>query len=207
MNRFRTVAITALAGLVLVACGSSSSASPSQAGAASHAAQQSQAAQASQGAPGASFGAGVVAELEALIPNKVGTITMTKSSFRGNDYLIAPGADPQTIKFLNDVGVSPSNIAMAIGSGFDQTAGSAVFVFIVRAQGGDSSKLLSAFEGAMNANAASPLQWTNATVGGKQVQSAPGGTGNTYVYAKGDTVFWVIATKEADAVTVLGGLP
>ncbi len=206
MNRFRTVAITALAGLVLVACGSSSSASPSQAGAASQAAQKSQAAQGS-GAPAASFGAGVVAELEALIPDKVGTTTMTKSSFRGNDYLIAPGADPQTIKFLNDVGVSPSDIAMAIGSGFDQASASAVFVFIVRAKGGDSNKLLTAFEGAMNANASSPLQWTNATVGGKQVQSAPGGTGNTYVYAKGDTVFWVIATKEADAVTVLGGLP
>jgi hypothetical protein len=206
VNRFRTVAITALAGLVLVACGSSSSASPSQAGAASQAAQKSQAAQGS-GAPAASFGAGVVAELEALIPDKVSTTTMTKSSFRGNDYLIAPGADPQTIKFLNDVGVSPSDIAMAIGSGFDQASASAVFVFIVRAKGGDSNKLLTAFEGAMNANASSPLQWTNATVGGKQVQSAPGGTGNTYVYAKGDTVFWVIATKEADAVTVLGGLP
>ena len=207
MNRFRTVAITAFAGLVLVACGSSSSASPSQGGGSSQAAQQSQAAQASQGAPGASFGAGVVAELEALIPDKVGSITMTKSSFRGNDYLIAPGADPQTIKFLNDVGVSPKDIAMAIGSGFDQTSASAVFVFIVRAQGGDSSKLLTAFEGAMNANASSPLQWSNANVGGKQVQSAPGGSGSTYVYAKGDTVFWVIATKEADAVTVLSGLP
>lgn len=207
MNRFRTIAITAVAGLVLVACGSSSSASPSQGGAASHAAQQSQAAQASQGAPGASFGAGVVAELEALIPDKVGTLTMTKSSYRGNDYLLAPGADPQTIKFLNDVGVSPSDIAMALGSGFDQASSSAVFMFIVRAKGGDSNKLLSAFEAAMNSNTSSPLQWSDATVGGKHVQVSPGGTGNTYVYAKGDTVFWVIATKEADAVTVLSGLP
>lgn len=207
MNRFRTVALTAFASLVLVACGSSSSASPTPGAGASQAAQQSQAAQASQGAPGASFGAGVVAELEALIPNKVGTITMTKSSYRGNDYLLAPGADPQTVKFLNDVGVSPSNIAMALGSGFDQASGSAVFLFIVRAQGGDSNKLLTAFEGAMSANASSPLQWSDATVGSKHVQVAPGGSGNTYVYAKGDTVFWVIATKEADAVTVLSGLP
>jgi hypothetical protein len=205
VNRFRTIAITAIAGLVLVACGSAASGNPTPSPSPTPA--PTPVPGSSQGAPGASFGPGVVAELEALIPDKVGTLTMQKSSFRGNDYLIAPGADPATVKFLNDVGVSPSDIAMALGSGFDQTSGSAVFIFVVRAAGGDSNKLLAAFEGAMGANAASPLQWSDATVGGKHVQVAAGGTGNTYVYAKGDTVFWVIATEEANAVQVLSGLP
>ena len=71
MNRFRTIAVTALAGLALVACGpaaSSSSGAPSSA--ASAAASQAQAS--SGGGVLPSFTAGAVEDLEALIPDTVG---------------------------------------------------------------------------------------------------------------------------------------
>jgi hypothetical protein len=204
VNRYRTIALTALAGLVLVACGSAASQSKEPGGASQPA---SQAAQASGGGAEASFGAGVVAELEALIPDTVGTMTMKKESMRGNDYLVAQGSDEATIQFIRDLGVSPSDISMAFGSGADQTAGSFAFVFIVRAQGASSDKLLSAFETAMSQDAASPVQWTDSTVGGKHVRVTASDTGSTYVYVKGDTVFWIITTVADDAAKVLGGLP
>lgn len=206
MNRYRTIALTAIAGLVLVACGPAASGKEST-GAGASQAPASQAAQASSGGVGPSFGEGVVAELEALIPDKIGTITMTKESMRGSDYLVAPGSDPAAIKFINDLGVSPSDISMAFGSGADQATASFAFVFIIRASGASSDKLLSAFETAMGQDAESPLQFTDANVGGKQVKVAAVDTGSTYVYVKGDTVFWIVATVEADAATVLSGLP
>ena len=55
MNRFRTIAMAAIAGFVLVACGPAASGNESQAGAASQAAQGS-------GGAGPSFGEGIVAE-------------------------------------------------------------------------------------------------------------------------------------------------
>ena len=201
MNRFRTIALTSLAGLVLVACGSSASGSPTPTAKPSLAPGQSQA------AVQPSFSAGLVADLEALIPAKIGAITMTKSSMRGSDYLVSSGSDPATIQFIHDLGVSPSDISMAIGTGADQTSGSFAAVFIIRAKGASSDKLVSAFETAMNKDATSPVQWTDSTVAGKHVRVAANDTGNTYVYAKGDTVFWIITTVQADAETVLSGLP
>jgi hypothetical protein len=201
VNRFRTIALTSLAGLVLVACGSSASGSPTPT------AQPTLAPGQSQAAVQPSFSAGLVADLEALIPAKIGTITLHKTSMRGSDYLVSSGSDPATIKFLHDLGVSPSDISMAIGTGADQATGSFAFVFIVRAKGASSDKLVSAFETAMSQNASSPVQWTDSTVAGKHVRVAANSTGNTYVYAKGDTVFWIITTVQADAEAVLNGLP
>jgi hypothetical protein len=204
VNRFRTIAITAIAGFVLVACGPSASASS---GAGASEPPASQAAGQSQGEVQPPFSAGVVADLEALIPDTVGGITMQqKISMRGSEFLVAPGSDPAAVKFIQDLGVSPSDISMATGSGANSTTGDFVVMFLVRAAGANSSALISAFETAMNTGGSSPLQWTDGTVGGKHVQVAATGTASTYVYAKGDTVFWILA-NEANATEVLSGLP
>jgi hypothetical protein len=200
VNRFRTIALTSLAGLVLVACGSAASGSPTPT------AQPTLAPGQSQAGVKPSFSAGVVADLEALIPNTVGGITLQKTSMRGSDYLVAPGSDPAAIKFIQDLGVTPSDISMATGSGANSTTGAFVVMFLVRAAGADSNRLIAAFETAMSASASSPLQWTNATLGGKNVRVAAADTASTYVYAKGDTVFWIFADK-ANATEVLSGLP
>lgn len=208
MTRFRSIALTAVAGLVLVACGSSSS-SPSSA--ASQAASQAPSqpasqAQASQGGPQPSFSQGIAADLEALIPGTVGTLTIQKTSMRGNDYLISPDSDPETVKFLNDLGVAPSDISMAFGFGFDAQNNSLV-MFVIRAKGASSDKLASAFIQASSSGSSSPLQWTDTTVSGKQVKTANSDGGTTYLYATGDIVVFLTASDPAAATQIIGGLP
>ena len=206
MNRFRTAAALTALGLLIAACGPAASASPSQAVAASQPA--SQAAQASSGGgAGPSFTEGAVADLEALIPDTVGGFTMTKSSSQGSEYLVSPDSSPELIKFLQDINVSPNDVSIAIGSGYNADVSSSVFMFVIRAKGADSSKLVSAFKTASTAGDQSPLQWASATVGGKQVETAETNGASTYLYVKGDVLFWVTTTPAALAEEVLSGLP
>lgn len=200
MNRFRTIVLTAIAGLALVACGSaaSGSAQPSQ--------EQSQGAQASGGGAGPSFTAGAVSELENLIPGTAGGVTLTKASMRGNDYLVSSDADPQTVAFLQDLGVSPSDVSMAYGIGFSTDLSSGVAMFIFRAAGADSNRLLAAFKTANDSETESPLQWSSATVGGKSVEVAESAGQSTYLYVKGDTLFFIGSTP-AIAEEILNDLP
>ena len=206
VNRFRTTALTALAGFVLVACGpaaSSSAGEPSSEGSAAAASQ----AQESAGGPLPSFSAGLAADLEALIPDSVAGLPITKSSMLGNEFLVAPNSDPATIKFVQDLGVSPEDISIAIGYGISTDASSSVIIFILRAAGADTNTLTSAFQEAQNASAESPIQWRSSTLGGKQVEVGDLGGQSTYLYAHGDVLAWVTATSEAIAEEVISGLP
>ena len=201
MNRFRTMVLTAVAGLALVACGpaASGSAQPSQ--------EQSQAAQASGGGAGPSFTAGAVSELENLIPDSAGGVTLNKASTQGNDYLVSSDADPQTVAFLQDLGVSPSDVSMAYGIGLSTDATSGVAMFVFRAAGADSNRLVAAFKTANNSETESPLQWSSSTVGGKSVEVAESNGQSTYLYVKGDILFFIGAGTQAVAEEILNGLP
>lgn len=208
MNRFRTIAMAAIAGFVLVACGPAASGNQSPGGAASQPA--SQAAQASGGG-GPSFGEGVVADLEALIPDTVGDLTMTKSSSKGSDYLTGSGSSPEMIQFLNEVGVAPSDVSLAIGSASSAASsadpGAVVFMFVIRAKGADSSRLVAAYKSASAAGDASPIQWASANIAGKSVETG-GATGATnYLYPKNDVLFWFIASTPALAEQLISQLP
>jgi len=205
VNRIRTIAVTVIAGLVLVACGpaASGSAEPEPGGAASQAA--SQGAQASQGGPAPSFSAGVVADLEALIPDTVGDLTINKTSMRGNEFLVSPDSDPAMVQFLQDVGVSPDDLSIAIGFGFSADASVAMFVF--RAAGADSNTLLNAWKQVTDADAETPIEWASATVGGKQVETTDQGGGTTYLYVKNDLLVFLSTSDPATAEEIIGGLP
>lgn len=199
MNRFLTIALTVITGIALVACGSAgSSSAPSS--------EPSQAAASSGGGPVPSFTAGAVADLEALIPDTVGDLTINKQSMQGSEFLTAPGSDPAAIKFVEDLQVSPSDISIATGSGNSADFTKFVFVFVIRAQGADSDRLVSAFQTA-EASDSSPLEWSDATVAGKSVQTADAVGGANYIYAKGDVMFWVVASDTALAEQFIGLLP
>ena len=203
MNRFLTIVLTAITGIALVACGSASSGAPSS--------EASQAA--SQAAPSSgdgvlpSFTAGAVADLEALIPDTVGGLTINKQSMQGSEFLTAPGSDPAAVKFVEDLGVSASDISIATGSGNSADFTKFVFVFVIRAQGVDSDRLVSAFKTASSTDDSSPLSWSDATVAGKSVETAEAGGGANYIYAKGDVMFWVIASDATLAEQFIGLLP
>jgi hypothetical protein len=109
--------------------------------------------------------------------------------------------------FLQQAGVSPTDISMAFGFGFNAETGEQAFMFVIRASGAESNALLAAFQEAMASDAESPLQWSNANVGGKQVQVAETGDGSTYVYVRNDVVFWIFASSSDVAAEMLSPLP
>jgi hypothetical protein len=203
VNRFRTAATLTTLGILIAACGSSASGSPSPTATPTQA--PSQAAQAS--GPGPSFTQGAVADLEALIPNKVGNLTMQKQSMKGSQFLVSSTSSPEAIKFVHDLGVSPADISIAIGSGFSADASQSVFAFVIRASGADSGKLVSAFKTASTTGGSSPLQWASATVAGKSVETAASTTGANYLYVKGDVLVWLIASTPTLAEQFISQLP
>jgi len=205
VNRLFAVALTVITGIALVACGpAASSGEPS-----------SQASQAAASQAAASSGDGVlpsltegaVADLEALIPNTVGDLTIKKESIQTSEFLTAPGSDPAAVKFVEDLGVSPSDISIATGSANSADFAKFLFVCVIRAQGADSDRLVSAFKTASSTDDASPLQWSSATVAGKSVETAGGAGGANYIYAKGDVLFWLIATDATLAEQFFAQVP
>jgi len=203
VNRLRTTAALTTILVVLAACGpaaSSDSAEPS-----SEASVAASEAQPSEGGNLPSFSAGVVADLEALIPDTVGGVTVQKVSMAGSEFLISPDSDDALVEFVEDIGVGPTDISMASGSAL--TSEGVFLMFVIRAAGADSTTLVSAFKEAQSASMATPLQWSSATIGGKQVDEADLGGQSTYIYAMGDVLVWVVASDTAAAEEVLGGLP
>jgi hypothetical protein len=203
VNRFLAIALTAITGIALVACGPAASS-----GGSSNAASQAAASQPQSSGDGAipSLTEGAVADLEALIPNTVGDMTISKQSVQAGDFLTAPGSDPAAVKFVEDLGVSPSDISIATGSGNNADFTKFVFAFVIRARGADSNRLISAFQSAGSADA-SPLEWSGTTVAGKSVQTADAAGGTNYIYAKNDVMFWVIASDAAVAEQFIALLP
>jgi hypothetical protein len=202
VNRFRTIAVTTVAGLVLVACGPSASSSPP----APTPSPIPSEAQASAGGILPSFTAGAVADLEALIPDKVGDLTMTKQSMAGSEFLTSGQADPATVKFLQDLEVAPSDISMAIGFGFSSDGTSNLAMVVIRAAGADTDRLISVFKAADDESRDTPLTWNTTTVSGKEVQVAIDGNSTIYLYAKGDILSF-ISGDAASTQEAIGGLP
>jgi hypothetical protein len=205
VNRFLTLAVTAVAGFVLVACGPAATDSSSEPSSAESAAVSQAAASSGDGVQ-PSFTEGAVADLEALIPDNVGDLAMQKTSTKGDEFLTSSDADPAVAKFVNDLGVSPSDISIAIGFGFSADASSSLGMFVFRASGADTNRLIAAFKEANDADRDAPLTWSGTTVGGKQVESAVDGETTYYLYAKDDVLFFLsgdpTSTEEA-----ISGLP
>ena len=204
MNRFLTIALTAVAGIAIVACGpaaSSDSGGPS-----------SEASQAAASQPGASedviqpsFSEGLVADLEALIPDTVGDLDMTKSSMRGNEFLISDSSDPATVQFLEDLGVAPNDVSMAVGFGFSADAATSLIMFVFRAEGAETNQLISAFKASLDSQRDTPLTWTSDEIGGTSVEKALDGETAIYLYAKDDILIFVSgdADSAAEAISEL----
>jgi hypothetical protein len=190
--------LTAVTGFVLVACGPAASSSSDQPGHSEAAASQ---AEASGNGVQPSFTAGAVADLEALIPDKVGEMTLSKESTKGDEFITSADSDPAVAKFIEDLGVSPGDISLAFGFGFSADASSSIALFVFRAAGADTDRLVSAFKTANDTERDAPLVWSDTTVGGKNVETASDGSQTLYLYAKGDVLFFIsgdpASTEEA----------
>lgn len=197
MHRFRTIAVTAVAGIALAACGQAASSSADTSSAAS------------AGGVLPSFTAGAVADLEALIPDAVGDLTMQKVSTQGSEFLVAPGSNPAFIQLVEDLGVSPSDISIASGFGVPMNASSppaSLIMFVFQASGADTSRLISGFKAALDAQRDTPLTWSSDEIGGNPVEKALDGGSTVYLYAKSDVLVFVFGDADS-AEEAISGLP
>ncbi len=110
-------------------------------------------------------------DLEALIPDTIGGVALQKLSMRGNEFANSGGASAEAEEFLRTLGVSPEDVSVAIGFGLSTDTGSGVAVFVFRAEGADSDRLLQAFKDATDAERETPLDWESVNIGGKQVRA------------------------------------
>ncbi|HEY5629426.1 MAG TPA: hypothetical protein VIR16_07950 [Candidatus Limnocylindrales bacterium] len=201
--------------LVLAACGGSSAspaATSATSGATTAPGTASSAPAASTGsasqsqdanAPDISLTPGNASALEALIPDKIGSATITKTSF---DYSSIPWASLSGTfgsgdleKVLKDNGKSLADVKFAMGVATSAGATMPTMVYALQVSGLDASKFVSQLDS--NYASGSDLQ-----IGGKTVKGQVAGGLGTITYAHGDVVFIAIAT-EADLNSLVSALP
>jgi hypothetical protein len=136
-------------------------------------------------------------ELEALIPDKICGVKVTKLSVKGDKAL---GADPgQMLAVLNGLGKTTADVGMAMGlAGTSKCA-----VFILRIAGVDESRLRDLMKQYAQANA---MTWEEKSLGGKTVARTDPNKFQ-YAYVKGDGVISVGADSEAHAAEIISQLP
>lgn len=208
MNRTRAALAVILAALLIAACGNSESPNPSASQAASADPSVEASAEGSGGIALPSLPSGA-ADLEALIPDEIGDITLLKFSMQGNEFVNSGTATGEAEQFLEGLGVSTDDVSVAAGFGEATETGDGVAVFVFRAEGAGSDRLLTTFKEATDAQRDAPLNWESTTIGGKSVERAadPDRGGQVYLYADGDVLFFLAATQEAHATEALEALP
>jgi hypothetical protein len=150
-------------------------------------------------------------DLEALIPDKIGNITLQKASMTGNEFVGSGNASQEAQDFLSGLGVATDDVSVAIGFGADLSgSGDAVAVLLFRAKGASSDRLVSLFKEATNRERETPLDWQSADLGGKHVEKAADpqqGNSTIYLYATGDLLVFVTAGSDNQAAEALSDLP
>ena len=206
--RFAPAGLLALI-ILMAACSSggtsaSATASPTAA-ASSEAASESADASASDALPSIDL-PNSDAELEALLPDEIGGVTLTKFSMRGAEFMTQ--GDQEFTDFLDRIGAEADDVSVAFGVSMDASqSGTGVFAFQVR--GTDNDQLLEELAGSLEDDGTA-TGFENANVGGKDVRRAAAGDdaqGSVYLYGVGDIVFFITTTDEDAAAEVLSTLP
>jgi hypothetical protein len=223
-RRARLVVVSLL--FTVAACGSSSTSAPTQAPAASAgpatpAPSVSAAAPdgSPAGSPAASDAAGTplpsltrVADLEAMLPKKVGDAALAPRSLTGTDVLAT--GDPTSIAalqaMLDATGATAADYQFAF-SPFKTPAGTDAAVGVFRVKGSDPEKLRDVLIEQGRANNPGIGAPDDGTVGGKKVkilrvEDSTGTTWSWYYWPKGDVLFYLQTVDAAVAEEVIAGL-
>ncbi len=220
-------ALLATAALALVAaCGSTATSAPTQTPAAS-AGPVTPAPSASAAAPdgspaaspAASDAAGTplpsftrVADLEAMLPKKVGDAVLAPRSLTGTDVLAT--GDPTSIAalqaMLDATGATAADYQFAY-SPFKTPAGTDAAVGVFRVKGSEPEKLRDILVEQGRTNNPGIGAPEDGTVGGKKVKilrvdDASGTTWSWYYWPKGDVLFYLQTVDSAVAEEVIAGL-
>src|SRR5262245_33889007 len=144
-------------------------------------------------------------ELEALLPAKLGGVVLVVESQAGIDLTTGSAAFDA---FLSGLGRTRADftVASAYAQGGLKAAAGAW-----RVKGADTGALLPAFKTTVQASSATPLVTAEEAVAGKQVMRIgdPGqmARGSLYVFARGDTLFFVQTSDPALAAEAVEKLP
>jgi hypothetical protein len=155
-------------------------------------------------APAISLTPGNASALEALIPDNIGTTTMTKTSF---DYSTIPWASLSSLfgsgdldKVLKDNGKTLADVKFAMGvSTSASAAGMPTMVYALQVAGLDATKFVSQLDSGYASG-------SNLQIGGKTVKGELASGFGTITYVHGDVVFIAVAT-EADLNSLVSALP
>lgn len=143
------------------------------------------------------------AALEALLPDKLGTETLVKTSSTGAEFAAQGGSTPALVAWLQGLGKSLNDISTATAIG----VASETTILAFRVNGVDHSILIPGLRTALGTGISTTTPWTSGTVGGKSVQTTtlPGGV--VYLYGVVDILFEVYSTDAALAAEALSKLP
>ena len=211
------LALLAVLAIVLVACDGDAAGSPS--GAAAQASDEatepseeaSEAAEESQDdgggtEPSMQAGAG---DLDAVLPDEVGGITIEYESASGEEVLGEDGMTAEMRSLLEAVGADESDLSSAIGVGVDADAGSFISIVALRVSGADETRLRDEFRRTIQEEN-EEMEITEDNVAGKDVLTLTdpdSGQSGGYLYVQGDILFLVGATPESLAEEALEQLP
>jgi len=126
-------------------------------------------------------------ELEALLPDELGGVTVRKQSVSGTTFLATGMAGAAALEALLELlGKSADDLSVGFGTT------TAVTIFAYRIDGLPAEQLFAGFETALAA--APSVTLTDATVGGRSVKVVTSPTETTYAYLGGDAVFIIGGT-------------
>jgi hypothetical protein len=215
MNRRIAAGLAGLLTILLAACSSGASSTPSASTAPVVSASASEAAPSVEASASASADASVAlpslpnsdTALEDLLPDELGGQPLQKTSMKGADFLDSGTTDNQDFKdFLQRLGAQPDDISVAIG--FAMTGDSQNSIFAFRVKGVAQDKLTDEFKTSIEQDSSTKLTWQDETIGGKSVVTTTDpDQGKIYVYPKGDTIFFVTSTDASVAEEALSQLP
>ena len=215
-SRLISAALLGATLIVVAACGSGASPSPSTAllasvppsgsassGAASQPASAPASVEASLAVPSFTLPSSDK-ELEALLPDQLCGKAVKKTSASG---FTAVQTDPQSQALLRSLGKTMDDVSVAIAFPDPATgSGCRVAAGIYRIKGTNPDQLAQAFQSvAQQQNEA----FTQKSVGGKNVfvSAAPQGATTTYAYFSGDAFLFVSAPDDATAAPALQEMP
>jgi hypothetical protein len=125
-------------------------------------------------------------ELEALLPDEIGGVTVSKQSITGAQFLALGMGGAALGPLLGELGSTADDLSVAIGS-----AGGVV-VIAYQLDGVPAEQLFAGLEAALSA--AQDADVTDITVGGRSVKQVRTAAETTYIYLADDVVFIIGGT-------------
>ncbi len=197
MSRLSSVSLLVLLAMVLAACGEAAS-SPSPTATPQPTPTPVPTPTGTDGSPAASPGDDVNQDpdLEARLPDQIGDIPLQKFSVAGSEFL--EQSDDEFRDFLARLNADPEDISVAVAVSMSQEVQLGIFAF--RVGGADEDRLVEEFQRSIEEDAESGVTWEERNLGGRDVQVATDPDApeqRIYLWADGDTIFFVTSPDEA----------